>query len=452
MASLTPISSIGQAENVKVDVTEFNDLLGAADDTVQKALESLDDHTHEIHYFADSFALLNGSVEAGTGEIERTFYEDQIYLQINEVSGDGCGVRLNFTLPPGITGVRVHVIGRYKGSPTHWMNAFAYDWDGAENDEISSETNRFNDSNDDAHFYFNLSAEHTDSDGGVQIDFEHNAGSYNNNHDFYIDHVAILYAGEGDASKIRGVAVDDSDKADGVPLAYDDATNTIKYRKELKLDAIQFDTSATQEMAEGLMRWNDNDGTLNLGMPGGEAVLQMGQEMYIPGRVKNETGATLTNGTVVYINGVSGGKATIAKADASTEALSMATIGVVTEDIAHNGVGHVTIFGLVRGTEDQPVDTSGMAAGNVLWLSEDIGEFTTTKPASPAHAVVIGYVRVVSATVGEIIVHVTNGFEIYELHDVDDALIAPADGAMLYWDDTAKLWKGAAIIDGGDAT
>ena len=227
--SLLQSIGVGVASKIKVNVTEFNDLLGADDDTVQKALESLDAHTHEVHYFADAFTLLNGSVEAGTGEITRTFYEDQIYLQINEVSGDGCGVRLNFTLPAGITGVRVHVIGRYKGSPTHWMDAFAYDHDGAENDQISSETNRFNNSDDDAHFYFNLSSEHTKADGSVQIDFTHNDTSFNNTHKFYIDHVAVLYAGEGDASKIRGVAVDDSAKADGAWLVYDETTNTLHY-------------------------------------------------------------------------------------------------------------------------------------------------------------------------------------------------------------------------------
>jgi hypothetical protein len=207
------------------------------------------------------------------------------------------------------------------------------------------------------------------------------------------------------------------------------------------VEAIRFDTTASQTMEEGLLRWNDDDKTLNLGMPGGQVVGQMFQEIFIPGRVKNETGGTLTNGTIVYINGVSGEKYTVAKADASTEALSAATIGFITEDIAHNALGHVTTFGQVRGSAAQPIDTSAFSSGDVLYLSETAGAFTNVKPASPAHMVVLGRVGISSSTGGAVLANIINGFEVFELHDVDDSLSSPVNRQLMFWNDSTSLWE-----------
>lgn len=210
------------------------------------------------------------------------------------------------------------------------------------------------------------------------------------------------------------------------------------------VESIQFNLSTpcgASEPAEGQVCWSDDDKTLAVGMPGGEVVGQMFQEMYIPGRVKNETGGTLLNGTVVFINGTSGGKFTVTKADASTEELSETTIGVVTEDIAHNGLGHVTTFGLVRGSVAQPIDTSGMTPGDDLYLSETAGEWTDSKPASPAHATKVGTVGTISATVGTILVHVINGAEMYEMHDVADGLSTPTDKLLIAWNNPNSLWE-----------
>ena len=50
---------------------------------------------------------------------------------------------------------------------------------------------------------------------------------------------------------------------------------------------IQWDlTPGTLTPTEGLMYWNSDDGTLNLGMPGGNVNLQIGQEGLL--RVRNE--------------------------------------------------------------------------------------------------------------------------------------------------------------------
>ncbi len=161
-------------------------------------------------------------------------------------------------------------------------------------------------------------------------------------------------------------------------------------------DYIQFNLDYTDGVAEGRMQWNGEDGTLEVGMPGGNVNLQVGQEHLI--RCRNTTGSAIPNGAPVYVIGASGNKPLIALADAS-DISTAHVLGVATETIGDNSNGFVTISGLVR-----DVDTSGMAAGDVLWLSETAGEFTNTEPSHPAVSVDIGHVIAVHATAGVILV------------------------------------------------
>jgi hypothetical protein len=71
-------------------------------------------------------------------------------------------------------------------------------------------------------------------------------------------------------------------------------------------DYIQFDTTWADGTAEGRLQWNIDDGTLEVGMPGGNVNLQIGQELIY--RARNTTGSTIPNGTVVYPNGSQGTK------------------------------------------------------------------------------------------------------------------------------------------------
>ena len=54
------------------------------------------------------------------------------------------------------------------------------------------------------------------------------------------------------------------------------------------------------ESTPGRLKWNETDGTLDLGMGGATASLQIGQDIYYP-YVVNKTGATLENGTLVMV-------------------------------------------------------------------------------------------------------------------------------------------------------
>jgi hypothetical protein len=154
----------------------------------------------------------------------------------------------------------------------------------------------------------------------------------------------------------------------------------------------------------------------------------------------------MTKGTVVYIGGAIGNRPYVLKADASTEATSSKTFGVLAEDIAANGDGMCAIAGMLH---NMALPTSTYTDGDSLWLSETAGEFQiNTPPAEPAHAVFIGWVARAHPTDGHLVLQIQNGYELNELHGV---LIgtSPADGDVLTYELSTGLWKNKPVSAGG---
>lgn len=175
----------------------------------------------------------------------------------------------------------------------------------------------------------------------------------------------------------------------------------------LGVEYIDFDEIPPEDIQERRMQWSSVEQTVGIGMPGGKVTLNVGQEMFIPRRVENKTGANLKNGELIYISGGTGVNAhvSLAKADALTT--SSSTIAMLTEDIDDNAKGYATAFGIVRGDTDQPIDTSSYAVGTELYLSSaTAGGFTDTKPAHPNYCIRIGQVFRQHAAEGEILVHI----------------------------------------------
>lgn len=164
-------------------------------------------------------------------------------------------------------------------------------------------------------------------------------------------------------------------------------------------------------------------------------------ELRIP--VKNNTGATLTAGTAVYISSVSGQIAVVSKASATSEPTSSKTLGLVTKDIADTAQGYVTTFGIIKNVNVPTAYTPGTS----LWLSPTAGEWTDTKPVVPNHLVSIGKVIHNSTTAGRIFVSIQNGFELEELHNVY-IQSTPSDGQALVYDAASAYWKPGAAASG----
>jgi len=166
--------------------------------------------------------------------------------------------------------------------------------------------------------------------------------------------------------------------------------------------------------------------------------------------VRNQTGATIYKGTIVYISGTSGGKALISKAKADSEVTSSKTLGVVTADIANNANGNVLTNGLLtlldtRTTATNPFTTVTLTIGDDLYLSPiTAGYVTNVKPIAPNNLVSIGKVLETSATTGQILYSIVNGYELGELHDVDTT--GAVTGNVLALD--GSVWKPTAISRG----
>jgi hypothetical protein len=155
--------------------------------------------------------------------------------------------------------------------------------------------------------------------------------------------------------------------------------------------------------------------------------------------VRNQSGATMTAGTIVYIDGATGNKPTIAKALATSDATSAQTYGAVQVDIANNADGYIVVIGNINN-----LNTNGLTEGAQLYLSSTTaGTYTTTKQYAPAHLVYVGIVLRAHPTQGIIGVKIQNGYELDELHNV--AAQTPSNNDGLFYESLTSLWKNKSI-------
>lgn len=159
--------------------------------------------------------------------------------------------------------------------------------------------------------------------------------------------------------------------------------------------------------------------------------------------VLNNTGVTLTKGTVVYISGANGDNVLISKARANTEATSSQTIGVVYENILSGFSGYLLTEGYIEG-----INTSAAgSAGDPIYLSPDnAGGMVfglANKPVAPNHLVYLGIVARKHATQGKAFIKIQNGYELQELHNV--LIVNPQHGDVLTYDAISGLWKNVGV-------
>ena len=154
--------------------------------------------------------------------------------------------------------------------------------------------------------------------------------------------------------------------------------------------------------------------------------------------VYNESGATMTKGTVVLLSVGHGNLPTIVKALASSDATSAQTYGVVQNDITDNNNGFVVVIGLLEN-----LATNAYVDGQILYLSPTTaGEWTSTKPYAPQHLVYVGMVVRAHPTQGVVAVRIQNGYEMDELHNVSAQ--NPSNGDILQFVTSTGLWTKVA--------
>jgi len=215
----------------------------------------------------------------------------------------------------------------------------------------------------------------------------------------------------------------------------------------LNIDQINFNLiPASTTVLQGQVLWNAEYSTLTLGL-NDTVFSSLGQTMHK--RIRNNTGSTITKGQVLYVTGAHGAtNITVGLADASTEATAATTIGIAAENISNNTEGFIITQGYLRGITTNHLSGS---EGSMIWLSETTGEFTSTRPTQPAHGVHLGWlVKKAGGGAGSIYVHITNGLELYEIHDV--LITSPTNGQVLTYNSITGLWTnqtpgGAALLN-----
>ena len=261
-----------------------------------------------------------------------------------------------------------------------------------------------------------------------------------------------------DGTGLATVTISSPDTSGLVP--YTGATQNVDLgENQLSAGEVAFDlTLGTAEPAGvGVLRWNDTDGTLDLGLKGGNVTLQVGQEEVI--RIVNKTDADLLESDfravrirTVAEGGAQGQRLAVVLAQANSDINSATTIGLVTENITNNQEGFVTTIGNVNG-----INTTGAKSftgtedwqdGDVLYLDTDnAGYLTNIKPITPAHLIVIGYVEYAHAVNGKIYVKVDNGYELEELHDV--LITSVADNELLQYNSAGGYWENQTLAEAG---
>jgi len=195
---------------------------------------------------------------------------------------------------------------------------------------------------------------------------------------------------------------------------------------------VQFNITYVDGTAEGRLQWNIDDGTLEVGMPGGNVVGQILQEQLI--RVYNEESFTITNGQVVCASSATGNVKKVKLVSASNHSCAMKTVGIATEDISSGHFGYITSIGLVRG-----IDTSNLVAAELVYLDVSAGNLTSTPPSSPDTTVVVGICVRSHSNEGILYVHIGAVSYLDELSNIDTT--GKANNSILFWNSISETWE-----------
>lgn len=155
-------------------------------------------------------------------------------------------------------------------------------------------------------------------------------------------------------------------------------------------------------------------------------------------RVYNNTGATISDGVVVYPNGVYLGVTTVGLANANTTNKSR-IVGVTTTNIPNESYGYVCKFGEVNN-----IDTSMFSAGDILYLDTVDGQMRNTIPLEGAYPVIVGIVQIASLT-GKIIVDISSSHSTIESKNTNGFSPAQVENTELSFDNTTRTFTVSAL-------
>jgi hypothetical protein len=228
----------------------------------------------------------------------------------------------------------------------------------------------------------------------------------------------------------------EADTLDSVTDRGNSTTNAITVGS-VTANYVQIDTtpSTTPTIVEGMIAWNAQEKTFDMGLIEG-VVLQVGQETHM--RVKAYE--AITNGQSVMFAGVTGEHVLVRKYDPSVVGfIPEWFVGVATQDLAHNALGYVTVYGVVH-----DVNTNAWNEGQILYANNSVaGGLTTTEPTPGTPHIIVAAVTKKSGT-GHILVRPNIRAKLDELSNVN--ITSPSSGQVLSYNGT--IWVNANPFSG----
>jgi hypothetical protein len=199
------------------------------------------------------------------------------------------------------------------------------------------------------------------------------------------------------------------------------------------VDSLFFNVNVpTDNVDTAKMRWDSDLATVVLGL-NDNVPNELGFKNFW--LVKNQTGSTITKGSLVYANGTVGasGRVTVAKFIANGTIDAKYLLGITAHDLSNGEDGYVISFGKIR-----KVNTDTFAAGAILYPSPTTaGVWTDIEPIAPNLDMPIGFCINSHVNNGTIAIRVASGYKLDELHDV--AISSPVTNASLYF--KSGIWR-----------
>ncbi len=193
-----------------------------------------------------------------------------------------------------------------------------------------------------------------------------------------------------------GTAVRLSTVTDSVGIGISVPSEKLEVKGNIKIDSsIIYTPISSVPHVEGKVYYDNEDKALSLKTDIVGSTQSLGQEFWT--RVINKTGSTISDGSLVFIDGfdVTSGRPTVVLGKADVDSTSN-VIGFVTNTMVNNAEGFVTTMGFIN-----DLNTTGFTAGDEIFLSDAVaGNFTSTKPLN---AIPVGFITKVDASTGQIL-------------------------------------------------
>lgn len=223
---------------------------------------------------------------------------------------------------------------------------------------------------------------------------------------------------------------------------------------KIKRSSVSGKIPATTDLQLGELAVNTHDGKLFLKRNDGIAdyIVEVGGNVGF--EVKNQTGSTLTKGTLVKFAGTLGssGRLLVAPFLANGTDPSDYFIGVVLDAIPNGGDGFVVDHGKIYN-----LDTSAYTAGTVLYASATTaGAFTSVRPQAPNNKITVAAVVNSHASAGVLEVRVSIGSqlgndELVELNTLTSGDTLAYNGTTARFENTPlKTVNGTSLLGSGN--